>query len=101
MHKSGVIDRFKNQTEFIYLAIDEETKNRQLTRLQSPVVAVRHPDLAELSAPAAVYVLVEFIKHPQASFVELSQAVAKKQVIAAPEAIARFFAEHNLKKTPR
>ncbi len=104
MHKSGVLDRFKSQTEFIYLAIDDKTKNRQLTRLQSSRqvgIEVRHSEAAELSAQAAVYVLVEFIKHPQASFVELSQAVTKKQVIVAPEAIARFFAEHDLKKTPR
>jgi hypothetical protein len=104
MHKNGVIDRFKSQTAFIYLALDENTKNRQLTRLQSsrPIgIAVRHPEVSGLGAPAAVYVLVELIKHPQASLVELSQAVAKKQVIATPEAIARFFAAHDLKKTPR
>lgn len=101
MHKNGVIDRFKSKAEFIYLAIDDKTKNRQLTRLQSQAGAVHHPEVSGLSAHAAVYVLVEFIKHPQASLVELSQAVAQKQVIATPEAIARFFAEHDLKKTPR
>jgi len=104
MHKSGVLDRFKSQTAFVYLAIDATTKNRQLTRLQSSRhvgIEIHRSEVAELSAPAAVYVLVEFIKHPHASLVELSQAVAKKQVLAAPEAIARFFAEHDLKKTPR
>jgi len=104
MHKGGVLERFKSQTAFVYLAIDAKTRNRQLTRLQSSRrvgIEVHQPAVAELRASAAVHVLVEFIKHPQASFVELSQAVAKKQVLVAPEAIARFFAEHDLKKTPR
>lgn len=101
MYKSGAVARFKSQQALVYLAIDEKTKNRQLTRLQSsrPVgIEARTP--APLGALAAVYVLVEFIKRPDASWLELSQAVAKKQVIATPEAIAQFFAEHNLKKTP-
>ena len=45
--------------------------------------------------------LAEFIKNHQASYVEISKAVAQKQVIAPPEAIARLFEEHDLKKTPR
>lgn len=103
MHKNGVVDRFKSKTAFIYLAIEDATKNRQLTRLQSSRqvgIEVHRPAVAELSAQAAVYVLIEFIKYPQASVVELSRAVVKKQVTATPEAIARFFAEHDLKKTP-
>ena len=99
LYKRGAIDRFKSDKEFVYLAIDEKVKSRQLGRLQgSHPVETRHPE--SLSAQAAVHVLVEFIKRPGASVVELSQAVAKKQVIASPEAIARFFEEHNLKKTP-
>jgi hypothetical protein len=43
--------------------------------------------------------LVEYIKNPQSSYDELSKAVAKRQVIATPKAIARFFAKHDLKKT--
>jgi transposase len=97
MYKGGAVTRFKTQQEFVYLASDEQHKNRQLARLQSQVVEVRTPE--PLSAQAAVFVLVEFIKRPEASFLELSQAVAKKQVIATPEAIAQFFREHDLKKT--
>jgi len=99
LYKDGAVTRFESKKAFIYLAIDETTKNRQLTRLQSlQRIEAATPAPAPLSAQAAVYVLVEFIKRPQASFVELSQAVAKKQVIATPEAIARFFDEQHIKK---
>ncbi len=66
-------------------------------RLQSQQGTVTAPQ--ELNPQTAVYVLVEYIKNPQVSFDELSKAVAKKQVIATPKAIARFFDKHNLKKT--
>jgi hypothetical protein len=98
MYKSGAIDRFKYKTDFIYLSSASEKNKRQLVRLQSQFVDVSAPQ--KLSAQTAVYVLVEFIKQPEASFEELSKAVAKKQVIATPKAIARFFEEHDLKKTP-
>lgn len=97
MYKSGAIDRFKGTADFVYLSAESGKKQRQLTRLQS-VQRVDNTD-QELSAHSAVYVLVEYIKQPQASFAELSQAVAKKQIIATPQAITRFFAKHDLKKT--
>lgn len=97
MHKSGMIDRFKSAKEFIYLCMDEKKKSHQLARLRSLVAEAPQPQ--SLSAQAAVYVLAEFIKNPQADYIELSRAAAQKQVIAAPEAIAQLFAEHDLKKT--
>ncbi len=53
-----------------------------------------------LTAQAAVYVLAEYIKHPHASFEELSALVAKRKVIAPPRGIIQLFKEHNLKKNP-
>ncbi len=97
MHKSGMVDRFKSAKGFIYLSVDEKKKSAQSARLRSLVVEAAKPQ--SLSAQAAVYVLAEFIKNSQADFVELSRAVAQKQVVAAPEAIAQLFAEHDLKKT--
>jgi hypothetical protein len=96
MYKSGVIERFKGTSDFIYISADSQKKHRQLARLQS----VQRIDNThhELSAHSAVYVLVEYIKQPRASFAELSKAVAKKQIIATPQAIARFFDKHDLKK---
>jgi hypothetical protein len=97
MYKSGAIERFKGTSDFVYLSADPGKKQRQLTRLQS--VQQIDDTHQELSAHSAVYVLVEYIKQPQASFAELSKAVAKKQIIATPQAIARFFDTHDLKKT--
>lgn len=100
MYKSAMIERVKAPSGFIYVSAQVEKKDQQLTQLKSAQpIDPRHQKLSALSA---VYVLVEYIKHPQASFTELSEAVAKKQIIATPEAIARFFAEHDLasKKTP-
>lgn len=99
MRKDGVVDRFKNTGSFVYLSPDEEKKERQLARIRSlQGVDLEARESEPLSVQAAVYVLVEFIKSPQASFVELSKAVAKKQIIAEPEAIAQFFEKHGLKK---
>lgn len=97
MFKSEGIDRFKGKTDFIYLCAHPEKNKRQLARLHSQVDEAKEPQ--KLSAQTAVYVLIEFIKQPQACFTELSKAVAQRQVIATPQQIARFFKEHDLKKT--
>lgn len=97
MYNSGTIDRFKSKSDFVYLSVKPKRKKQQLMRLQSQTVIVSAPQ--KLNPQTAVYVLVEYIKNPQASFDELSKAVAKKQVIAMPKAIARFFDKHDLKKT--
>lgn len=97
MYKSRAIDRFKSKSDFVYLSSTDRRKKQQLMRLQSQTVtATAHQ---ELNPQTAVYVLVEYIKNPQVSFSELSKAVAKKQFIATPTAIARFFDKHDLKKT--
>ena len=97
MYKSGAIDRFKSKSDFVYLSSADRRKKQQLMRLQSQQVTVSAPQ--ELNPQTAVYVLVEYIKNPQSSFDELSKAVAKRQFIATPKAIARFFDKHDLKKT--
>ncbi len=97
MYKAGVLDRLKTREGFIYLSADASNKQRQLRRLQSLIAGEQK--LEALSAQAAVYVLAEFIKHPQASFAELAGGVAKKQVLATPEMIAQLFKEHDIKKT--
>lgn len=99
MYKAGRIDRLKTPRGFVYLATDPGAKKQQIGRLQTFVSEQSKPGV--LTAQAAVYVLAEFIKHPQASFAELSRGVAKKQVMATPEMIAQLFEEHDLKKTLR
>ena len=98
MYNKNQIDRFNTQRGFVYLSIDDKKRQRQLNRLQSQLITAKQPE--SLNAQAAVYVLVEYIKHPEASVAELSKAVEKKEVKASPEAITRLFKEHDLKKTP-
>lgn len=96
MYKSRSIDRVDSASGFIYISTNETRKQRQLHRIkaQQTKTDVR----LQLNAISAVYVLVEYIKNPEASFKELSIAVKKHQVIAPPEAIERLFEEHDLKK---
>jgi hypothetical protein len=56
--------------------------------------------IESLNPQTAVYVLVELIKNPKASFFELSVAVKKKGVTASQQAIAQLFKDYDLKKTP-
>lgn len=96
MYKKNQIDRFNTQTGFVYLSIDDKKRQRQLNRLRSQLITAKKPE--PLNAQAAVYVLVEYIKHPEASVAELSKAVEKREVKASPEAITMLFKEHDLKK---
>ena len=98
MYKKNQIDRFNTQRGFVYLSIDNKKRQRQLNRLQSQLFTVKKSE--SLNAQAAVYVLVEYIKHPEASVVELSKAVEKREVKASPEVITMLFKEHDLKKIP-
>ena len=98
MYKKNQIDRFNTQRGFVYLSIDNKTRQRQLNRLQSQLFTAKESE--SVNAQAAVYVLVEYIKHPEASVAELSKAVEKREVKASPEAITILFKEHDLKKIP-
>ena len=93
MYKRNKIDRFNTQRGFVYLSIDNKKRQRQLNRLQLQLFTVKESE--SLNAQAAVYVLVEYIKRPEASVVELSKAVEKRKVKASPEAITILFKEHD------
>jgi len=98
LYKRNRIDRFKAGREFVYLSTDSTKNREQLACLQRGLEQSRKPEKG-LSAQASVYVLAEFIKNPKASYDDLSRAVAKKQIIAKPQAIARLFEQHGIKKT--
>lgn len=98
MYNENQIDRFNTQRGFVYLSIDIRKRQRQLNRLQSQLFTVKESE--SLNAQAAIYVLVEYIKHPEASVIELSKAVEKREMKASPEAITMLFKEHDLKKIP-
>lgn len=98
MYKKNQIDRFNTQKGFVYVSIDHQKRQRQLHRLQAQLIKAKESE--SLNAQAAVHILVEYIKHPEASADELSKAVEKKEIKASPEAITRLFKEHDLKKIP-
>jgi len=97
MYKKKKIDRFNTPKGFVYLSVSENKKRRQLKRWQ---VLTPPKKIERLNPQTAVYVLVEFIKKPKASFFELSVAVKKKGVKASQQAIAQLFKDYDLKKSP-
>jgi len=97
MYRQKKIDRFNTPKGFVYLSVSESQKRLQLKRLQAltPVKPIER-----LNPQTAVYVLVEFVKNPKASLVELSVAVENKGLKAPPQAIAQLFKDYDVKKTP-
>ena len=97
MYKKKKIDRFNTPKGFVYLSVSESKKRLQLNRLQ---VLTLPKKIERFNPQTAVYVLVEFIKNPKASFFELSVAVKTKGVKASQQAIAQLFKDYDLKKSP-
>ncbi len=97
MYKKKKINRFHSPEGFYYLSIKEKKKQLQLKRLHT---LAPFKKIEPLPSQTAVYVLVEYIKSPKASFFEITMAVKKKGVTVSQEAIMQFFKEHDLKKTP-
>lgn len=98
LHQAGQLDRLQVAGQFRYLATEPELNRRQ--RDQVAGAPSRSPTTA-LSTQAAVWVLVEYIKHPGLSFAQLAARLREqRQLTVAPENIQRFFAAHALKKTP-
>jgi hypothetical protein len=97
MYKKKKIARYHTPKGFVYLSVSETKKRLQLKRLQ---VLAPTQKIERLNPQTAVYVLVELIKNPQASFFELSVAVNKKGVKASQRTIAQLFKDYDLKKTP-
>lgn len=98
MYKKKKIDRFNTPKGFVYLSVSESKKHLQLKRLQ---VLTPPKKIERLNPQTAVYVLVEFIKNPKASFFDLSVAVNKKGVKASQQVIAQLFKDYDLKKSPQ
>lgn len=98
MFKANLIDRTKFGVEFSYLSKDDRICERQ--KHKSQIQTIQKPPHS-LSAEAAVFVLVEVIKDPRASFEQIAAKVKKnRHITVLPENISRFFEQHGLKKTP-
>ena len=98
LHKAGEIDRIRIGGEFRYISTKERTNRRQ----RAQVLLEQKPESpAPLSAQAAVFVLVEYIKNPELSFEQIACNIEKhRQITVAQESIRCFFKEQGVKKTP-
>jgi hypothetical protein len=92
------LDRLQVAGQFRYLALEPQLNRRQreqVTLQPSPRA------IGALSTQAAVWVLVEYIKHPELSFDQIAAELQEqRQLTLAAQDIQRFFEEHALKKTP-
>jgi len=99
LHKAGRLDRLRLSGQFRYLAADPRLNRRQRERA---AFAQTSSPTAALSTQTALWVLVEHIKEPGLSFEQIATRLREQHRLAvAPEAIQRFFREHDLKKTPQ
>jgi len=87
MSKRKQIERLKTVNGFVYLSIDFEKKQKQ-TSLRVPLP----------SDTEAVLILVEFIKHPDYSILEIASTLTKQGIPCESDTIERLFSHHNLKK---
>ncbi len=96
LYKGKKIDRIKPAAEFVYFSSDPSRYKNQYMRLQVTSENTRVPQ--RLLPQVAIHVFAEAIKHPDASYKELSRLAAKKQLIANAESISLLFDEHGIKK---
>jgi hypothetical protein len=95
-YKAGKLDRIKPGPEYIYLAMDSKTNQRQRDVLNKRFT---REDQHSLSAEQAVFVLVQFINNPSLSFKQLARLLRKhRQVVVSAECIEAFFHTHHIKK---
>jgi DNA-binding CsgD family transcriptional regulator len=97
LYQAQRVDRVQIDRQFVYLAAEARKNQSQRKILKARTLpAVSLPFTAE----TAVFVLVEFIKHPQSSLEQIAQGVKQNRgVRVSPEGIARFLEEQGLKKT--
>ena len=98
LHQDALLDRVKVGREFRYLAKEPKLNGSQ----RQQALLTQGPDPStSLSTQAAVWVLVEHIKHPALSFEQIASYLQQQRKLPVTlELIERFFQEHGLKKTP-
>jgi len=98
LHKGGQLDRLPLAGQFRYLARDPRLNRRQ--REQAALDQGLSLETS-LSTQTAIWILVDYIKHPGWSFEQMAAHLqAERKLALPPESIQRFFQEHGLKKTP-
>jgi len=89
------LQRRKIGRSFIYMAIDSG-----IAAKQQKAILLQSPQTQQLPAEIALQVLVEFIRNPNADFVQLSKTIKRKLTVTIqPHQIERLFQQYNLKKT--
>ena len=88
-YKCGAIDRVKMVRGFVYVSKDDKKKKQQLSHVTQK---------EKLTPQTVVLVLVEYIKNPDSSFMDISKALHKLHIVAPADAIKQLFKEHDIKK---
>ncbi len=92
--RHGKLQRKKMGRSYVYLTADPQKAAAQRRSLDLKFL----PE-TPLPAEIAVFVLVEFIHHPDSSFEQLTQTVSdKKNITVKPDRIEKLFTEHGIKK---
>lgn len=95
LYRKKKLQRQKIGRSFIYLAADLRTAARQRQNL-----SVQSTQPNEFPAEIAILVLVEFIRHPDASFAQLAKTIKREVKVTIEVAqIEQLFQQHSLKKT--
>jgi len=93
--RKGKLQRRKSGRSHVYLAIDPAIQTTQLQAL-----AGQHLPSPQLPAEVAVFILAEFINHPDCSFAQLAKAVTRRcRIPLKAGQIEALFEQHGLKKT--
>lgn len=98
LYRAQRIDRVKVSHEFVYLSMEARKNKRQHRALKARTMP---PVSLPFTAETAVFVLVEFIKHPESSLEQIARYVKQHRGIqVSSEDIALFLEAQGLKKTP-
>jgi hypothetical protein len=98
-HAHPGLQRQKHQGHFVYLAAESQRARAQMAQRTLAVI----PPVALPAPVEAIALLVEAIKHPQASPERLCQRLRAAHPRLTPEAVRALWTHHGLtlKKTPR
>jgi hypothetical protein len=95
--RRGRLQRQKLGRSHLYLAVDPPAR-----ALQGQAMAGRSAPEEQLPAELAVFILAEFIRHPEFDFAQLAKLIGRRRRITiATSQVEALFAAHGLKKTIR
>jgi len=93
LYRQAKLQRQKQGRSYIYFAGDPQT-----AKSQRKAKTLQQSTVKQLPAEIAVFILAEYIKHPDANFPELAQEISAKGITVSPVQIKNLFAQHGIKK---